>query len=584
MLKNLKILGLCAVLLVSACKTDRDTTSEGTQAKGGVYYGGVFRYNEVENYKSFFPLFCTLAPGWRIADQVYEGLVDLDQVHLTIKNELAERYEYDEARKTYTFHLKEGVNFHDDVCFDGGKGREMTAKDFKYCFDMLCTADVLNQGFLYSFKDKVAGANEYYASTEAGTPLEGGVSGIKVIDDYTLEIELNYEFGDFLNILTMSYCWVWPKEAYDMYGGAGMREKAVGTGPFKLKSVKDGESVILVRNDSYWGVDEYGNSLPYLDAIQVSFIPAKETELLEFRKGNLDLVYNLPNEYVNQILDKFSDAKDNEVGVHLQIHPALTVEFYSFQHMHPIEVFHDKRVRQAFNYAIDKDKIVDFTLQGDGIPAHNGIVPSSFLQYNHKSLQGYSFDAEKAQSLMAEAGYGKGGKTFPNITIDINSGGQDHVKVAQVIQQMLTDNLGINVDVHVMPRAQQIEDYISGKSLFFRDHWEADYPSPENFLILLYGKLVPETMDEVSYTNRSRYVSAAFDSLYEMAIHELDQKKRFDLYLQADQVAIDDAAILPIYYGENYRLLQQKVSNFDANPMEERDFSQVYFDPNIGTK
>ncbi|MCH7534706.1 MAG: ABC transporter substrate-binding protein, partial [Bacteroidetes bacterium] len=413
---------------------------------------------------------------------------------------------------------------------------------------------------------------------------KGGVSGVRVIDDYTLEIELLYEFGDFLNVLTMSYCWVWPKEAYEMYGGAGMRENCVGTGGFKMKSLKDGESVILVRNDNYWDVDEFGNKLPYLEAIQVSFIPDKRTELLEFQKGNLDLVLDLPVEYISEILDKFSDAKDNEVGVNLQINPALTVEFYAFQHMHPIEVFRDKRVRQAFNYAIDRDRLVNYVLQGDGIPANNGLVPPSFRQYNHKALKGYKFDPEKAVSLLRAAGYGKGGKKFPNITLDINSGGKEHISVSEVIQQMLKENLDINVELNVLPRPQQVEKYNSGKSLFFRDHWEADYPSPENFLILLYGKMVPETMDEISYTNRSRYVNASFDSLYDLALHELDDKKRFEYYLQADQILIDDAAILPIYYGENYRLLQQKVINFPANSMEERDFNRVYFDPNIASK
>ncbi|NQY68539.1 MAG: ABC transporter substrate-binding protein, partial [Flavobacteriales bacterium] len=96
MLKSLKILALCAALFLVACSSGGKKGTKGTQAKGGVYYGGVFRYNEIENYKSFYPLFCTLAPGWRIADQMYEGLVDLDQTTLKIKAELAESWEYNE--------------------------------------------------------------------------------------------------------------------------------------------------------------------------------------------------------------------------------------------------------------------------------------------------------------------------------------------------------------------------------------------------------------------------------------------------------------------------------------------------------
>ena len=98
-------------------------------------------------------------------------------------------------------------------------------------------------------------------------------------------------------------------------------------------------------------------------------------------------------------------------------------------------------------------------MQGEGIPANAGIVPPSFKQYDHKSLEGYEFDPEKAISLLEAAGYGKGGKKFPNITLDINSGGQEHIRVSEVVQGMLKENLGVNVALNVLPRAQQIEKY-----------------------------------------------------------------------------------------------------------------------------
>ncbi|MCH7534705.1 MAG: ABC transporter substrate-binding protein, partial [Bacteroidetes bacterium] len=170
MLKNLRILGLIAMLFFAGCVSDEDDGQKGTQAKGGVYYGGVFRYNEIEPFKSFYPLFCTLALSWRIADQMYEGLVDLDQTTLDIKAVLAESWDYDPETRVYTFHIRKGVMFHDNACFSNGKGREMTANDFKYSMDMLCTADPLNQGFDFTFKNRVAGATEYYESTMAGTP------------------------------------------------------------------------------------------------------------------------------------------------------------------------------------------------------------------------------------------------------------------------------------------------------------------------------------------------------------------------------------------------------------------------------
>ena len=126
---------------------------------------------------------------------------------------------------------------------------------------------------------------------------------------------------------------------------------------------------------------------------------------------------------------------------------------------------------------------------------------------------------------------------------------------------------------------QHLENYETGKALFWRTGWIADYPDPENFLNLLYGPHIPENLSDKSYINSVRYQSPIFDSLFSLALREVDDVKRAELYKEADQIAMDDAAIMPIYYYENYRLLQLNVRNFDINPMEYRDLSQVYFVP-----
>jgi peptide/nickel transport system substrate-binding protein len=160
----------------------------------------------------------------------------------------------------------------------------------------------------------------------------------------------------------------------------------------------------------------------------------------------------------------------------------------------------------------------------------------------------------------------------------LNSGGQRNTQVAEVIQKMLNENLNINIKLNVMPFAQHLENYETGKANFWRTGWSADYPDPETFLNLLYGPHVPANLSDKSYINSVRYQSASFDSIFQMALREVDQKKRFELYRQADQIALDDAAIMPIYYEEYTRLLQLNVRNFDQNAMEYRDLSKVYFD------
>lgn len=567
---------LLAGTVLTACGPGKQEGKGPTKANGNVYYGGVLRLNEVEDFRNLYPLNITEVTSHRIANQIYEGLVKLSQADLTVVPSLAEKWDVNEDATQWTFYLRKGVKFHDDPCFPDGKGREVTAKDFQYCLTKLCEANPENQAFGITFQGRVVGADEYYQSTANKKPLPEGVSGIKVIDNHTLQINLKYPFAGFLNILSHPGCWVYPKEAHEKYG-VDMREKCVGTGPFLVKSVKQGDAVILEKNKNYWNVDEFGNQLPYLDAVKFSFIKEKKSELLEFKKGNLDMIFRLPTEMIPEILGELGSKENANLSFDLQRTPAMSVYYYGFQHQS--DLFSKKELRQAFNYAIDRRKIVDYILQGEGIVAEHGIVPPSFKNYDTSAVKGYSYSPQMAKQMMAAAGY-PNGQGFPKITLQVNSGGGDrNIKTAEVVQKMLKENLGIDVDINVMPLAEHLEAVETGKTLFWRTGWSADYPDPEAFLTTLYGGHVPANLNERSYLNPVRYKNAKFDSLYTAALREIDDKKRYALYQQADQVAMEDAAIMPIFYDENYRLIQKNVMNFDANPMEYRDLTRVYLEP-----
>jgi oligopeptide transport system substrate-binding protein len=561
------------LLLFGACSQDKNNNKAKT-AKGPVFYGGVFRMNEVEDCRSLFPLNITETSSFRVVSQVYEGLVKLNQKDLTTMPCLAEKWETNDSGTVYTFHIRKGVFFHDDPCFKNGKGREVTSADFKYCFDKLCESSATNQGY-WVFKDKVYGANAYYNSTVDKSPLKQGVAGITTPDESTLQIRLQYPIAGFLNLLATPYTTVFPKEALEKYG-MEMRTKCVGTGPFYVKDLIEGEAIILTRNDTYWDVDQYGNFLPYLDAIKVTFIKEKKSEMLEFKKGNLDMVYQLPFEMINDIIGDLDKAKSGYNQFQLQVTPAMSIQYYGFQHQS--ELFNNKYLRQAFNYAIDRQKIVDFTLQGEGIPATFGIVPPSLKDYDAKKVKGYDFNPDLAKKLMEKAGY-PNGKGLNKITLQLNSGGSRNTHIAEVIQKMLKEVINVDIELNIMALPQHLENLETGKTLFWRSAWVADYPDPENFLNLLYGGHIPVKLSDKSYINSVRYKSAKFDSIFTKALREPDRIKRYDLYRQADQIAMEDAAIIPIYYDENYRLVQPFVKNFDANAMEYRDFKKVFIDP-----
>jgi peptide/nickel transport system substrate-binding protein len=237
----------------------------------------------------------------------------------------------------------------------------------------------------------------------------------------------------------------------------------------------------------------------------------------------------------------------------------------------------------AFNYAIDRHKIADFTIQGEGTAGDYGMVPyvSAFENdgYNFKGLKGYTFDVAKAKEYLKQAGY-PDGKGFPKVTLQINSGGGDrNGLIAEVVQKMLKENLNVDININIVPFAEHIEQIQSGKSDFFRFAWIADYPDPETFLTLFYGKHVPASPTEKSFINYFRFKNARFDSLFAATFTEPDKAKRYALLSQAEQIVLDEAPFMPIFYDENFRLEQLNVRNFPENPMNYMDLSVVYLIP-----
>lgn len=577
-MKKLIAFALVAGILAS-CSGEK-TEKESTEAKGGIYYGGVFRMNELEDFKNLYPLAIIDVVSHRVANQVYEGLVKLNQADLTVTPAIASRWETNETQTIWTFHLRKGVLFHDDACFEGGKGREVKASDFKYCLDKLCESNANNAFFEITFKDKVKGANEYFEASKSGKTAETGVPGIVAVDDSTLTIELVSPYAGFLNILTTPGGYVYPKEAFAKYG-VDMRTHCVGTGPFLVKTVKEGDVVILEKNKNYWDTDEFGNKLPYLDAIKYTFVKEKKSEMLEFQRGNLDMVFRIPIEMYKEIMGDYQNANARKTDFDIQTTAAIATNFYGLLCTSP--AFSKKEVRLAFNYAIDRNKIVDFTLQGQGVAGTYGIIPpvEAFkkMGIDFDGLQGYSFDVAKAKDYMKQAGY-PDGKGFPKVVLTINSGGGErNQQVAEVIQKMLKENIGVTVDINVVPFAEQIDAYQSGKLEMFRTAWIADYPDPVSFLSLFYGKNVPATLDEKSFTNTGRFKNDAFDAKLEEAMREADGAKRAVMFKECDQILINEGAFIPLFYDENDRLVQKNVRNFPINAMEYRDFTRVYIIP-----
>jgi peptide/nickel transport system substrate-binding protein len=564
---------LSSAVLLYNCKSDKKDDS--AELPGGIYKGGFLRVNEVETIKSLNPIAIGEVNGFHVASQVYEGLVKFNPVDLSIQPCIAYKWDISEDLKTYTFHLRKGVKFHDDPCFPDGKGREVNANDFKYCFEKLCSKGADNNQFEITFKNRVVGANDCFD----GKSKE--LSGVKVLNDSTLSIELVQPDPTFINILAMPGCYVYPKEAYEKYG-QDMRFKCVGTGPFYIETYKEGEIILMKKNPNYWAKDEHGNALPYLDGVKWTFIREKKSEILEFKRGNLDVIYRVPVEIFPEVMGKLEDAKKRNADFAIETSPLLSTFFIGFN-VQANPVFKKKEVRLAFNYAIDRDKIANFTIQGEGTAAKYGMVPyyEQFEKegYDYKTVGGFTYDPQKAKELLAQAGY-PNGKGFPKITLEINSGGGDrNVLVADVIKKMLEENLGIKIDISVTTWPEHIDNIQSGKADFFRFAWVADYPDPDNFFHLFYGKNVPASLQEPAYVNIFRYTNPKFDSLFEASKKIADPKERMKTLALAEREVILDPPFIPVFYDDNFILEQNNVRNVPSNALNYWDFSKAYLIP-----
>src|SRR5690554_1835798 len=278
-------LTIASVVLFS-CTDTGNKINPARKKTEGVEAGGLFRMNITDKMRSLFPHNIVDASATNLMNQVYEGLLMFDSETKKIVPALAESYTLSEDGKVYTFHLRRGVYFHDDAAFKDGKGREVRAQDVVYGLTRLCEPSPRNQ--LYAFViDLIKGAREHYDSG-----VTGDVEGIRVIDDYTLEIELYHPAPVFESILTHPCTWVFPPELYDYKDDIDVW--CIGTGPFSARSIKMNEVVILERNKNYWRTDKEGYRLPYLDALRCNFIEKESRQLNMLVEGNLDLVLGVP--------------------------------------------------------------------------------------------------------------------------------------------------------------------------------------------------------------------------------------------------------------------------------------------------
>ena len=248
-----------------------------------VQHENFFYYNEASGIATLDPAFAKNQSIMWAVHQLFNTLVEVDS-QLNIRPSLAKSWEIDASAKEYTFHLRTDVFFHDSEVFQNGKGRKLIASDVVFSLQRIMNPATASSG-AWIFSEKLKPEN------------------VKALNDSTLWIQLDAPFPAFLGVLSMQYCSVIAPEAVEFFG-KNFRRNPIGTGPFKMAFWEEGQALVLHKNDHYWEKDKRGNSLPYLDGIQISFFDSKATEFLLFRQNKLSFVNDIDAAFKDDLLTK----------------------------------------------------------------------------------------------------------------------------------------------------------------------------------------------------------------------------------------------------------------------------------------
>lgn len=511
----------------------------------------VFNLNISQGIETLEPVMSNSSFSIWGVQQIMEGLVEFDNKKNIIPC-IAKSWKISEDGLTYTFNLRSDVMFHDNDCFKStnGKGRIVIASDFKYCLERVNNPKSKTRG-MWVYRDKIKGAKDYSEGKA------NDIAGIKAINDTTLTIELNNAFSPFLSLLTMTYGFVYPKEAVEHYGET-FGNHPVGTGPFKFNHWSIDKELVLDKNPAYWEKDSKGGTLPYLDGVKITFTQSSETEFLDFQNGKYDF-HQPSSETFDVITDESGKLKDADTkNFSLVKQPWLQTVFLGMMQSPELPggktgpFAGNKKLREALNYAIDKDKIVKFVLKNRGKPAVNGPIPPGMPGFNPE-IKGYTYNIAKAKELLKEAGYTDG----KNLKLSLVCGNEEIQRsIAIAIQEQLK-SAGIEMQIEQLLQATLISKQENGEFPFWRASWGADYFDPENFMALFYSKnITPNGPNRVGYKNPK------VDELYEKSLKETDNAARMKIYDEIQKIVIEDAAWLPLYYNEQIYLLNKNIEGF----------------------
>jgi oligopeptide transport system substrate-binding protein len=545
------ILLIAVALVFAACGTKKTAT---TTTGGTPVAGGTFNYPLTAEPVAIDPVVAYESEGMQVVHQVFQGLVKYQlnsKGEMQLTPSIASSWDHNADFTVWTFHLKHGVMFAPPV------SREVKAQDFVDSWNF--AADPAQGSYVAYIFDAIKGfdPNTAYA-------VKGGFTGLKVIDDYTLEITLRYQFAEFPVTVGHPVASVMPMDYVNKIGWKKYREAPVGTGPYVVTKWNHKQSVELAKNASYWDKANAG----YVDNIHMPIITSTSTVWLTFQKGELDYSY-APDGQIKKIAN---DPKAADGTWIVKKTPELGVYFVGVNMKDPVIGGDPNNIqsdpnwtkRQALYWSTDAASVINFINEGVGVPA-TGMVPEGIPGWRANQSP-YGYDPAKAKALIAAMPGGK----FPTLQYWYNTD-EGHKKIAEALQSGWK-SVGINVVLSNYDWSTFLDKLSKGNQgdQIFRMGWLADYPSMDNFLWPQFEGHQP------GGNNSSFYNSTAFNDLLTKARTTADDAQRWNLYAEAEKTLLTDIPAIPLYYYQQFRIYSPRVQGQVLDPMGFMDMWKVW--------
>ncbi len=491
----------------AAGNSSSETTAE-SEAEGGAVTSAdpsKFIFGMTQEVTSVDPHMDTDAATRGVLFNVFEGLVKATPEG-DVTPAVAQEYTISDDATVYTFTLRDGVTFHD--------GNAVTPGDIKYSL-------------------------ERSAEIDGESSALSVVSEINIVDDKTIELKLSAPNSEFIYNLTIAIL----EEAND----ANQATAPVGTGPFKIVELKEGQYLDLAKYDGYWNAEALGN---YVDEARFKFIADAQSAYLELQNGTIDALQYLTIDQIETLNSNYNVVESTMMLVH---------GMFLNNSYEPLQ---NEQVRQALNYAIDRDEINAFLFGGKSPIIQTHGYPTITAWYNPDTENTYTYDPAKAKELLKEAGYENG---F-DLVITVPSSYTQHVNTAEIIAEKL-QAVGINATLNQVEWSSWLSDVYQGR----------DYQA--TVIGFDISSLSPATWYKRYYSTSSNdftnFSDAEYDALYDQALASIDHEEKFNLYGQMQKILTDKGASVFIEDPADFIAVNKKFTGYTTYPVSAIDLSLV---------